>query len=138
MTKIYKRIIFTLLILCAISAVFTTGVMSAAPKVTSPKTTAPTIGNVAVGSITDVSADITFTVDQMDASAVVHYGTTQAMTKKSGVNTAASLTRTIILSGLSTGKKYYYSVYANNGTSPSKSYNSPTYNFVTNNTKWTK
>jgi S-layer protein (TIGR01567 family) len=132
MTKLYKRIVFVFLILCAISVVFTNGVTSAAPKVVPPRATAPNVGNIAVEGITDVSADVTFTVDQIDASAVVHYGTTQAMTKKSGVNIDASLTRTITLSGLSAGQKYYYSVYANNGTDPSKSYNSPTDNFVTN------
>jgi S-layer protein (TIGR01567 family) len=126
MAKIYSRIIFILLILCAISTVFITVTTSAAPK-----TTAPTVGNVAVDSITDVRVNVVFTVDQPDASTIVHYGTTQAMTKRSTVNTDASFTRTIALSGLTAGTTYFYAVYADNGTSPSKSSHSPTGSFAT-------
>lgn len=103
MTKICTRIISVLLILCAISTVFITVATSAAPR-----TTAPTIGNVAIESITDVSASVVFTVDQSDASAIVHYGATRAMTKRSVANTDVSFTRSIILSGLSAGTNYFF------------------------------
>jgi S-layer protein (TIGR01567 family) len=127
MNKICTRIISVLLILFATSTVFITVTTSAAPR-----TTAPTVGNIAVQSVTDVSATVAFTVDQPDASAIVHYGTTQAMTNRSGANTDISLTRSIILSGLSPGKKYFYSVYVSNGSSPGKTSHSPTDFFSTN------
>ena len=111
-TKTHIRIIFALLILSVVSTAIVMNGASAPPK-----NTAPTISNVAVSSITDTSADIAFTVDQIDSIVTIDYGTTKSMTKSSSKNTDASLTRTIQLSGLSASKTYYYSINAQNGTS---------------------
>ena len=114
MTKIYTRIIFVLLISCAISTVFITAATSAAPK-----TTAPNVGNVAVNSITDVSATIVFTVDQPDADTIINYGTTPSLGTPSGWDNSTSLNRNIMLSGLLNLTGYNFSIRVYNGTNTS-------------------
>lgn len=103
------------------------------PTTTTNNTTTPTIGNIVITNKTNTSVDITFTVDQIDARTVIHYGTTPSMTKKSSENGLPSLIRTITLSGLSTGKTYFYSIYAFNGSNTSLSSHSSTESFLASN-----
>jgi S-layer protein (TIGR01567 family) len=121
----HKKIILIFLILCVLSIAFITNVESAPIRAT-----APNIGNVAVSDITDTSVKIMFTVDQTDADTTVHYGTSRTMREISDSINSGS-TRTIKLSGLDKGTKYYFSVYANNGTRPTRSSHSGTDSFTT-------
>ncbi len=121
-----KRIIFIYLILHIVLLFSITNATSAASTSTSL-----TIGNIAVSDITETSASITFTIDQIDARTLIHYGTNKSMSKKSNENTDISLTRTIVLSDLSKNKSYYYSIYAYNRTNSGQVSHSPTDNFRT-------
>lgn len=122
-----REIIFTILIASIILTTFVVDTASA-PVVN----IAPTIGNIAVDSTTDITATITFAVDQIDANTIIRYGTRSGtLGQRSDWNNGTGIPRTIILSGLTGGTKYFYSIYAYNGTN-SKSSHSSTGSFTTN------
>ncbi|MDP2844953.1 MAG: fibronectin type III domain-containing protein, partial [Candidatus Methanoperedens sp.] len=98
---------------------------------TSTSYSAPEITSPAATNITDTSADITFSVNQSDASTIVRYGITEALGSDSSWNNNTVTSRTISLSGLTKSTTYYYSVYAYNGSNQSYFSNSSIQNFTT-------
>ncbi|SNQ59889.1 S-layer protein domain-containing protein [Candidatus Methanoperedens nitratireducens] len=93
--------------------------------------TTPNITDVTTDNPKASSVNITFSVNQSDAKTVVYYGTTDALGTWSNYNNVSGLSRTIMLSGLSNGTTYYYSVYAYNGSNQSYNTNSTVFNFTT-------
>jgi len=96
-----------------------------------PTDTAPTISGTTTANISYTSADITFTVNQSDSRTRVYYGTTESLGEFSNWNNYTGLSRTIALSNLSEDTKYYYSIYAYNGSNPSYFSNSSIQSFTT-------
>ncbi|MDO9097876.1 MAG: S-layer protein domain-containing protein, partial [Candidatus Methanoperedens sp.] len=92
---------------------------------------APNITNITAVTPTASSVNISFDVNQSNAKTRIYYGTTETLGTWSDWNNISSLSRTIMLSILNNGTKYYYSVYAYNGSNQSYSSNSSIYNFTT-------
>lgn len=93
--------------------------------------TAPEITDVNVGNINDTSAEVTFDVNQSDTHTIIRYGTTTSLNKRSDWNNNTGTSRSIKLSDLSNKTKYYYSIYAYNGTNSDYHTNSDTRDFTT-------
>jgi S-layer protein (TIGR01567 family) len=97
--------------------------------------TAPNIIGLITHTPKDTNATITFFVDQANANTRVHYSTDANLI--SGVmitwNNTTTNPKTILLSALSPGNQYYYSVYAHNNTNNSLYTNSSIRNFNTTN-----
>lgn len=95
----------------------------------------PIISNIITENIKESSADISFNVDQEDAKTRIYYGTTINLDERSNWNNETELSRTISLSDLLSGTKYFYSIYAFNGTNLSYYSNSTIRNFTTKTAK---
>ncbi len=93
--------------------------------------TVPIITNVVNGSVGDTWGIVNFTVDQNNSNTSVHYGTDQSISSITS-NQTSGLNRSVNLTGLDNGTKYYYSVFAYNGSNVSKWSNSSIQNFTTN------
>lgn len=124
MIKIYRRMIFILIMLSIVSIVL------AAPA----GNTAPVISNIDVVSIADTGARITFTVDQFRARTVIDYGETESLGTLSSWDNGTRKDKGITLYNLLSGKKYYYSIHAYNNNNQSLSSSSQTQSFTTTNT----
>lgn len=74
-------------------------------------TTAPTISNVAVGSITQTSATITWTTSE-STQAKMAYGTTTPYAVETGFSSSFSSGFTQVLSGLTASTTYHFSITA--------------------------
>jgi S-layer protein (TIGR01567 family) len=93
--------------------------------------TAPNITNVATGTPTASSVNISFSLNQSDAKTRVFYGTDTTIGTWSNWNNNFGSSRAIMISGLTNGTTYYYSVYAYNGSNQSYYFNSTKSNFTT-------
>ncbi|MBN2053005.1 fibronectin type III domain-containing protein [Candidatus Woesearchaeota archaeon] len=91
-------------------------------------TTPPIISNVQNTSITDTSATITWTTDEI-ATSVVKYGTVSGVYTATITNATLTTSHTTILTGLSAGRTYYYVV--NSTDASANSNQSIEYNFTT-------
>ncbi|VVB96937.1 S-layer protein [uncultured archaeon] len=93
----------------------------------------PTAPNATVTSATpeDITANISFTLNQTDAKTSVHYGTSPSLELIPVWNNGTGSPRTIQLTSLSQGTPYFYSVYAYNGTNQSHASNSTVGTFTT-------
>ncbi len=80
----------------------------------SPNIIAPNVSDIDVENITYSTANISFSVDQENASARIRYGTTESLDTWSNWNNEISFQRKIMLSDLSEEEKYYFSVYVYN------------------------
>ncbi len=89
---------------------------SAGTVIAAPTNTAPAIARIIAVNISDTSANITFTANQSDARTRVYYGTTESLGEFSSWNNNTGLSITIALYNLSGSTKYYYSIYAYNGS----------------------
>jgi hypothetical protein len=90
--------------------------------------TAPVISGVTASAITGTSALISWTTDQMSSS-LVQYGTGTAYGSASPLASALSLTHSALLTGLTPGTAYNYSVTSANSNGTSSV--SPNYSFTT-------
>ncbi len=93
--------------------------------------TAPNITDVTHDTATTSKINITFKLDQSDAKAGVKYGTTESLELDYVWNNTSGSPRTVPMTGLEPGRKYYYKVYAYNKINQDFSSNSTTQNFTT-------
>ncbi len=80
---------------------------------TAPSVLAPVISNVAVSGIGNTSATVTWNTD-VAASGQVEYGTTSSYGSNSALNTTASTTHSVTLTGLQEGTVYHFAVMSGN------------------------
>jgi len=93
--------------------------------------TTPSITNVVNGTVGDTWGLVNFTVNQSDALTHVKYSTDSSLSSKT-TNQTAGLNRSVNITGLNNGTKYYYSVFAYNVTNTTHWSNSTIQNFTTN------
>ena len=89
--------------------------------------TAPNISNINQGTPSENSVSISFEVNQSDAKTQIKYGEDTSLSSSTFLGTL----RTIVLSSLNQGTKYYYSIFAYNATNQTYSNNSTILNFTT-------
>jgi parallel beta-helix repeat protein len=105
--------------------------LSSGTVIVAPTDTAPAIESITAVNISYASADIIFILDQSDAITIVSYGTTESLGEFSSWNNNTDLSRRIVLSNLNESTKYYYSIYAYNGSNQSCFSNSTIQSFTT-------
>jgi S-layer protein (TIGR01567 family) len=89
--------------------------------------TEPNISNITQGIPSENSISISFDVNQSNAKTKIKYGEDIYLSNSTILGTL----RTIILSSLNQGTKYYYSIFAYNLTNQTYFSNSTIYNFTT-------
>jgi len=98
---------------------------------TTTNPTKPNISNIEINNITQSSADIHFSIDQEDAKTKVRYGITENLDIGNGWNNNTGTLRSIRLTNLLAGTKYYFSINAYNKNNESYFSNSSIKNFTT-------
>jgi alpha-L-arabinofuranosidase len=82
---------------------------------TTPAATAPIITNIAVTTITNTGATITWTTDQ-NSTSQVNYGTTTAYGSSTTVNTTLATSHSVTITGLTAGTLYDFVVVSANAS----------------------
>jgi len=94
--------------------------------------TTPLISNVVNGSVNDTWGIVNFTINQSDALTNVKYSINSNLSSSSSTtNQTTLLNRSVNITGLDNGTKYYYSVFAYNYSNNSLWSNSTIQNFTT-------
>jgi lysophospholipase L1-like esterase len=91
--------------------------------------TSPVLFSIAASNLSTTGATITWTTDKV-ATSQVQYGLTSSYTASSTLNAATTTSHSVILSGLTAGTTYHYSVsstdvYGNGATSTDQTFTTP-------------
>lgn len=95
---------------------------------TTKNPSSPNVSNITIGPPTSTTISISFDVNQTDALTSIHYGIDSGSL---GNSTSYNTLRTVLLSSLSPGTLYYFSIFAKNVTNQSYISNSTIQNFTT-------